>query len=113
MKNKIIQLCAGVFGYISGFQLVHADESESINVIGWVFDSLGIPHIIQQLIWVVGFAFWISMLIRVIKSDSKDKILWAVIIIVTNVLGGLIYYFVEGKHISKNPFDLKVLRDTK
>lgn len=42
--------------------------------------------------------FWLWMLIDCLKnepSDGNDKIVWVVVIILTNWLGALIYFFVR------------------
>ncbi|HUJ10858.1 MAG TPA: PLD nuclease N-terminal domain-containing protein [Verrucomicrobiae bacterium] len=44
------------------------------------------------------FGFWIWMLIDCIKheaSEGNDKIIWVLVIIFTNWIGALIYYFVR------------------
>tara|TARA_Y100000310_G_scaffold155372_1_gene154838 strand:- start:487 stop:738 length:252 start_codon:yes stop_codon:yes gene_type:complete len=45
---------------------------------------------------ILGFIFWIFMLVNVIKRNFKkenDKIMWILIVVLTGILGALIYYF--------------------
>ena len=54
------------------------------------------------LIWFVFivsmFVFWILMLIDAIKlSPEKTRLIWVIVIIFTQIIGALIYYFVEKK----------------
>ncbi|MDP3966047.1 MAG: PLDc N-terminal domain-containing protein, partial [archaeon] len=49
------------------------------------------------LIGVLGFVFWVIMLVdasqRKFKDDS-EKIVWILVIVLTGIVGALIYYFV-------------------
>ncbi len=59
--------------------------------------SLG-PHIIVLLLLVAGFAFWIWMLIDCAAKEptaGNDKIAWILILVLTQFIGALIYYFVR------------------
>lgn len=59
------------------------------------------------LIWIVFFAigifafvFWILMIVDVAKRNFKnenDKIMWILIVILTGIIGALIYYFMVKK----------------
>jgi prolipoprotein diacylglyceryltransferase len=43
------------------------------------------------------FVFWILMLVDCIKrkyKESSDKIVWVIVIVFTQIIGALIYYFV-------------------
>lgn len=48
------------------------------------------------------FIFWIIMLVHVLSHDVKDKIVWAIVIIFTGILGALIYYFVVKRRFNKS-----------
>jgi hypothetical protein len=44
------------------------------------------------------FAFWIWMLIDCLKfesSEGNDKLIWVLVIVLTNWIGALIYFFVR------------------
>ncbi len=47
-----------------------------------------------------GFTFWIWMLIDCLKKDFKDsneRIIWVVVIVLCNLVGAIIYFFVGRK----------------
>ena len=47
---------------------------------------------------IAAFVFWIMMLIDSIKRNFKkesEKIVWVLVIILTGILGAIIYYFVD------------------
>lgn len=43
---------------------------------------------------IAGTVFWIMMLVHVATHDNKDKLMWALIVVFTHMIGALIYYFV-------------------
>jgi len=52
------------------------------------------------LVGILGFIFWIFMLIDVAKRNFKnenDKIIWILVVILASWVGALIYYFVIKK----------------
>ncbi len=52
--------------------------------------------IIGGILSVIAFVFWLLMLIDAIKHSHKDmKLVWVVVIIFTNLIGAIIYYFME------------------
>lgn len=65
----------------------------------------GLIYIIMFLAVIVGGIFWVFMLIDVIKrqdsefptSGSDQKTMWLLIVVLTNWLGALIYYFMVYK----------------
>ncbi len=51
-----------------------------------------------MLFGVLGFAFWVWMLVDCLKyesSEGNDKLVWALVIVLTNWIGALIYFFVR------------------
>lgn len=49
---------------------------------------------------IIGFIFWILMLVDCIKRKFKEeteKIIWILVLVFTGVIGALIYYFVVKK----------------
>jgi hypothetical protein len=53
--------------------------------------------VIILAIGVASFVFWILMLIDSIKRKFKkdnEKIIWVLVIVLTGILGAIIYYFV-------------------
>lgn len=63
-----------------------------------VFGVLLVIAIIALAIW--AFIFWILMIVdcaqRKFRNDS-DKIVWILVIIFTQIIGALIYYFIVKK----------------
>ena len=61
--------------------------------IGFVFVWL-----VMALFTLAAFGFWIWMLIDCVTnepSEGNDKLIWILIIVLTNGLGALIYFFVR------------------
>jgi len=55
--------------------------------VGWIF--------IGFFIFLgLGFAFWIWMMVDCARKDFKDKALWILILLLANLVGAIIYYFV-------------------
>ena len=49
---------------------------------------------------ILGFIFWIFMLIDVAKRNfhnDNDKIMWILIVVLTGIIGAAIYYFIVRK----------------
>ena len=45
---------------------------------------------------ILGMIFWIFMIVDVAKRDFKqenDKVMWILIVVLTGIIGSLIYYF--------------------
>ncbi len=65
-------------------------------VLVWTFFVVFLLFVIG-IFGILAFVFWILMLVdclnRKFKQDS-DKIVWVLVIILTQVIGALIYYFV-------------------
>ncbi len=50
------------------------------------------------LVLVLGTAFWIWMLVDCLMnepSEGNDKVIWAVVIVFTHLLGAALYYFIR------------------
>lgn len=45
----------------------------------------------------VTFAFWVWMLVDCLKKPSKDKLIWVLLIVFLNLLGAILYFFIERK----------------
>lgn len=63
--------------------------------------SLILPIFLFMCMGIVGFsllAFWIWMLVDCIKHESDEgnnKLIWVLVIIFTQLLGAIIYFFVQ------------------
>ncbi len=64
-------------------------------------DNIGVPEVVlvfSFLIAMLGFGFWIWMLVECATRESdtgNTKLVWAIIIVFTTVIGAVIYYFVR------------------
>lgn len=47
------------------------------------------------------FIFWLWMLIDAIKYQEEHKVLWLLLILLTNAMGALVYYFAARRHREK------------
>ena len=50
------------------------------------------------LIGLLGTVFWVWMLVDCLTNESSegnDKIIWAVVILMTHLLGAALYYFIR------------------
>ena len=54
---------------------------------------------ISGFLWLIGFLFWLWMLIECLTKESSqgnDKLIWALVIIfLVPLIGALLYYFVR------------------
>jgi O-antigen/teichoic acid export membrane protein len=65
------------------------------QIVGPIALLLLIP-IIGAVLSVIAFVFWLLMLIDSIKHSHKDmKLIWVLVIIFTNLIGAIVYYFME------------------
>ena len=55
-------------------------------------------HAIVLSIIILGFAFWTWMIVDCVTNEPREgneKLIWIVIILFTNIIGAMIYYFVR------------------
>lgn len=71
-------------------------DSDFQNKIGfdYIFRFVGKIFFYLIPIFIILFAFWIWMLVDVIKRDFPDKTLWIVLIIILGFIGALLYFFI-------------------
>ncbi len=70
-------------------------------VVGGIFGFFAIIWLGAMGIALLGFIFWVMMLVRAIKYDSEHKVLWILVIVLGNLIGAIVYYFVEGRDVKK------------
>ncbi|MBD3253057.1 hypothetical protein GF386_04960 [Candidatus Pacearchaeota archaeon] len=66
-----------------------------ILAISFIFLILTIP-----LLLILGFIFWIFMIVDCANRkfrDENEKIAWIMIIVLANIIGAIIYYFLVKK----------------
>ena len=74
------------------------------NFFPWIF-------VIPLVFWIlalVGFIFWIWMVVDVIKHQEKDKALWVLVVLLWNVIWAIAYYFTQRKTRNKINTDIKI-----
>jgi uncharacterized BrkB/YihY/UPF0761 family membrane protein len=58
---------------------------------------LALFGVVMVIVSILIFAFWVLMIIDCVKRKFKDdmeRVVWLLVIILTGILGALIYYFV-------------------
>jgi len=97
MKKLITIISLSITPLISLAQSHYYKYDLNTMPIWAIFFMMLIP-IILFAISILAFVFWILMLIDAIKhSPEKTKIVWVLVIIFTQIIGALIYYFAEKK----------------
>ena len=75
-----------------------------VGTIGLFSGMLALGAVFMLIIFILAilvFIFWISMLIDCIKrrfKEDSEKIVWVLVIILTGIIGALIYYFIVKVH---------------
>lgn len=62
-----------------------------------LFAGMGAIVILFWIIGLIATVFWIWMLIDCLTSNlpTTEKLIWAIVIVFTHIVGALIYYFVR------------------
>jgi hypothetical protein len=92
--KKLLKSGLFVFGFLLLLQTVLA---ASCTVNGEEVPCGSFPWWIFIVFFVVGiafFIFWVKMIIHAAKSDNPNKLVWILIIVLTGLIGAIIYYFV-------------------
>jgi hypothetical protein len=64
---------------------------------GWIFTIIGVIFIPLLIAFL---CFWVWMLVDCLKSDREDKLIWILVIIFTNIIGAILYFFMaRGKAV--------------
>lgn len=61
----------------------------------WIFPIIMFVFVIAITV------FWIMMLIHAIKNQTENKVVWILVIVFTQGLGAIIYYFMEKRPMDK------------
>ena len=81
-----------------------SSDAAAAAAAGTILTGFLIFWIIMWIIGILGFIFWVIMLIDAIRrtnwKQESDKTLWILIIVLVGLLGAIIYYFAE-----KRPLD--------
>ena len=77
-----------------------AGEAAAVTAIGGIFFVIMFLWLVMIATSVLVTIFWILMIIDAAKRDFKqenDKIMWILIVVLTGIIGALIYYFMIKK----------------
>ena len=74
----------------------------------WVFILPFIIWFFMMILMIPLFVLWILMLLHAVKNQTDNKTAWVLILIFTNFVGAVIYYFAE-----KRPMDQKLKKTSK
>tara|TARA_B100001971_G_C17869049_1_gene372250 strand:+ start:120 stop:368 length:249 start_codon:yes stop_codon:yes gene_type:complete len=77
-----------------------AGETAAVTAIGGVFFVMIFIWLIAMAVGVFSLIVWILMIVDAAKRDFKkegDQIMWILIIVLTGIIGALIYYFIVKK----------------
>ncbi len=58
----------------------------------------GLAGLLGMLALFLGFLFWLKMLVECATQESdqgNNKVVWILIIVLTNIIGALLYWFVR------------------
>lgn len=85
------ELLADAAGFIRSLPFVGSLEQHFGSLVSVMLRVIGISVVLG----LIGFIFWIAMLIDAIKHQKDNKAVWILVIVFGNILGALIYFFVE------------------
>jgi hypothetical protein len=94
MKSKFVALISLIAGFVLSAETAMA---ATCKVNGEVVPCGSFPWWIFIVIPIIGiliFVFWLKMLIHAAKSTNPGKVGWIILIVLTQFLGAVIYYFV-------------------
>ena len=100
MMNTLLMNALEVSSVLAQARVQMSDESASV--------PLGVPILFCGfgLVALLSFVFWIWMLIDCLQrefADGTEKIVWVLVLIFTQVLGAIIYFFVGRPRGAKSP----------
>ena len=89
-----------IFSFAQNYRVENFDGYRHGGVGGMILPFFLV--LLIPIIWIAFcifvFVFWLMMLIDAIKNAPKDmKLIWVIVIIFTNIVGALVYYFMEKK----------------
>jgi len=97
MKNKLIlggtilaNFFVAQFALAAAVCRVNGKEVPCGEFPWWIF-------IVVFVVGILAFIFWLRMLIHAAKSTDPSKVAWIILIVFTNLLGAIIYYFAAKK----------------
>lgn len=113
MKTYLAKISLGIMGLLASVSQAFAQATCTLNgetipcdQMPDAFWAIGGGLIVAVVILgILGFIFWITMLVRVIKYKSDNQLVWILVIVVLGIVGAIIYYFVEGRTIKQQTLE--------
>lgn len=110
----------GVFGA----QIIHAQYNCIMNGIyvpcekltektGALLGSGIIIFLIFGLIGLLATLFWIFMIVHAVKHDIESKAVWIILMVITGILGAIIYYFAVKRNFIESEIKTETTADNK
>ena len=78
--------------------------AEPGTIIGGFIAIFMVLWLLGIIVGILGFIFWILMIVDVAKRKFKqenDKLIWILVVVLAGIIGAIVYYFVikrEDKH---------------
>ncbi|HLC52402.1 MAG TPA: PLD nuclease N-terminal domain-containing protein [Candidatus Nanoarchaeia archaeon] len=94
MKKLLILLTIVMAVPLAAAECTRNSVVVSCSELTGFFVGMAIFWFLFMVIGIAGTIFWILMLIDCIRYERNDKLVWVLVILLTNLLGALIYYFV-------------------
>ena len=63
----------------------------------WIFSSFAFIFVFFIVVIILLYVFWIFMIVDAAKRKFKnenDKILWILVVVLAQIIGAIVYYFV-------------------
>jgi hypothetical protein len=100
MQDSIIATTSAAVCKLNG-QIVPCAElaHKAGSVLKWGFGGLFVVLVVFAFITV----FWIMMMIHAIKYPIEHKPVWILIMLLTGIIGAVIYYFAVKKDFQNTP----------
>ena len=93
-KGFIMMTLLGVVGFVQNAYAVCTLNGEVVpcdQMPKWPFVMMLVFFVFMMLL----LAFWVWMLVDIIKNEKENMALWLIILFLGSFLGAIIYYFVR------------------
>ena len=95
LEQKLKKILIFALAFLSTLQIVFGQctvNGEEVPCDDVVPFFLGVTAVFG-ILFLVCAVFWIWMLIDCLKREFNDKVLWILILLLTGILGAILYYF--------------------
>jgi len=97
MKKLLLFLSLFISMPLAAAECMLDGEVVPCSELNGLFVGMGVFMFLFVLIMLAGLVFWIIMLVDCAKRNfkkSEDKIIWILIVVLLQVIGAVVYYFV-------------------